>query len=301
VHVIISYWTIRAFETYGTSLVSRIRNAPVLHILCPMVRQIREMSEKIPPQRKKLVDVTNHDIVVDQFRFSHDVWSCIIPLSVQKMKNAVAILAEGIWWEQVADVYSDICVNVDEKTGDLLLSGVSATWKDIESCQLDVYDEFHTLIEMTFHGCGGGAARFTELINPTMHHCLYANETIYYSFLSLKVYNHASTKFKFVKRKLPPVIGRYFLLYRSIIQHHGSRLLKNEFDASLAFPERGGKSPTVTVRHVIQDLFGFERLPELVQVRHLTKSSKTCLTASDIGASKMGHSARTHATTYSSE
>jgi len=67
----------------------------------------------------------------------------------------------------------------------------------------------------------------TELKNPTMFFCVFHNQTIYYSMISLKVYNHLSQKINHVERKLPPIVGRYFLLFRSMVQWYSETLYKN--------------------------------------------------------------------------
>ena len=88
---------------------------------------------------------------------------------------------------------------------------------------LDQLDYFTAQLEMAFHGFGGGSARMTELVEPTMFHCIYSNDTIYYSLSSLKGFTNASRrKHKEIQRKLPPLITRYFLLFRSLIQTNES-------------------------------------------------------------------------------
>jgi hypothetical protein len=43
--------TADAFTVHGPNLVQAVRGLPVLHILSPMVRQIREMASRIPKRR----------------------------------------------------------------------------------------------------------------------------------------------------------------------------------------------------------------------------------------------------------
>ena len=305
--VIVSYREEDAFEVHGRNLVNQVRDASVIHILSPMVRQIREMNSRIPKRRKTTLDATGN-ITVDQFRFPFDEWSHIVPRTITMMKAAVSELSEGSWWELVVDMTTDLRVDVNERTGDLLLAGVKTAWKEARSFHLNAFDTFQAQIEMAFHGFGGGSARMTELVDPTMNHCLFVNDTIYYSLKSLKVYNHASRKFKEVERKLPPIIGRYFLLFRSIVQTYPT--LFKEGDATLIFPSRDGRSK-VGVSHVIRDIFVLETLPGMTQIRQFWAGVSNFvtgidrpsqyLTSNDMGSSKMGHSSNTHAATYSSE
>ena len=62
----------------GDLLVSSVRKAPVLHILSPMVRQIREMHERLPKRQKTMID-SGGNIIVDQYAFPYDIWSRIVP------------------------------------------------------------------------------------------------------------------------------------------------------------------------------------------------------------------------------
>ena len=145
--------------------------------------------------------------MVDQFSFRFDDWSQIVPQIVFLMRVAISNLADGIWWEPVVDVLSDIKVHVDCNTGDLFLADVSPVWKQGSIFSLDHFDHLTALLEMAFHGFGGGSARLNELRDPTMFHCLYTNGTIYYTLSSLKGFNSTSQRTrKEIERKLPPII-----------------------------------------------------------------------------------------------
>ena len=148
----------------------------------------------------------------------------IVPTTVAKMESAVRTLAVGDWWESVVDMTKSVNVLTCSKTAELTLQGVEPHWKDVENLPLDAVDTFTALMELAFHGFGGGGARMSELRNPTMFYCVFHNESIYYSMISLKVYNHVSQKVRHVKRKLPPIVGRYFLLFRSMVQWYSTSL-----------------------------------------------------------------------------
>jgi hypothetical protein len=122
------------------------------------------------------------------------------------MKSAMSRLAIGVWWEPVVDISSTVTVCVDDLTGDLQLEGLNPDWK--KNLPLDDFDSLTAILEMAFHGFGGGAARMSELERPTMFHCVYSNDAVYYTLESIKVYNHSSRKHKEVQRKLPPIISR---------------------------------------------------------------------------------------------
>jgi DNA-directed RNA polymerase specialized sigma54-like protein len=79
-------------------LVQSVRSAPVIHILSPMVRQIKEMYARLPKRQKTILDSAGN-IVVDQYSFLYDDWSRIVPLTVSLMHKTLTFLANGSWWE----------------------------------------------------------------------------------------------------------------------------------------------------------------------------------------------------------
>ncbi|KAI2493426.1 hypothetical protein MHU86_21125 [Fragilaria crotonensis] len=158
------------------------------------------------------------NIIVDQYAFPYDIWSRIVPTAVTLMRESLTHLADGSWWEPVVDPSTFIRVRADDDTADISLLDVTPCWNVGLSFLADQLDCLTALLKMAFHGFGGGSARMRELTEPTMFHCVYSNDAVYYSMTSLKGFNSSSRRrFKKVERKLPPVITRYFLLYRSLV------------------------------------------------------------------------------------
>ena len=310
--VICSY-TEDAFSTHGPALLTAVRRSHVLHSLSPMLRQIREMHRRLPKRRKTTLDDVGN-IVVDQFSFPFDTWSQIVPKTVLLMKLAMSNLANGIWWESVVDVLTDVKVHVECNTGDLFLVDVSPVWKQGSLFPLEHFDHLTALLEMSFHGFGGGSARLNELRDPTMFNCLFTNNTVYYTLSTLKGFNSTSRRTsKEIERKLPPVISRYFLLFRSLIQSNASLFTSHDSDntRNLIFPTRINRS-AIQPSHIIRDLFSLSAIPNMIQVRHFWAGVSNFVTSghhqlhnflssNSMGASKMGHSALTHSTAYSSQ
>ncbi|KAI2495231.1 hypothetical protein MHU86_19285 [Fragilaria crotonensis] len=269
------------------------------------------MHRRLPKRRKTTLDETGN-IVVDQFSFLFDDWSKIVPKTVLLMKVAVSNLADGIWWEPVVDVLTDINVHADRDTGDLFLADVSPVWKQGSLFPMDHFDHFMALLEMSFHGFGGGSARLNELREPTMFNCLFTNSTVYYTLSSLKGFNSSSRRTsKEIERKLPPVISRYFLLFRSLIQTKASMFTSNSNINNLMFPTRANPS-AIRPSHIIRDLFSLSSIPNMTQVRHFWAGVSNFVTgghdkpnhflsSNSMGASKMGHSSSTHSFAYSSQ
>jgi superfamily II DNA helicase RecQ len=301
----------QAFTTYGNLLVKSVREAPVLHILSPMIRQIREMHGRLPKRQKTILD-PGGNIIVDQYAFPFDVWSQIVPLTVSLLRKALTHLANGSWWEPVVDPSTIIKVQVDKTTSDIFLLGVASDWNVVPFLLLDQLDYFTALLQMAFHGFGGGSARMRELSDTTMFHCIYSNDTLYYSMTSLKGFNSSSRcQFKKVERKLPPVITRYFLLFRSLINKNTH--LFDESDSPLIFPRRRTPSQ-LGIPNAIQHIFNLDSSPDMRQVRQFWACVSNFLTgddqdghsyltskASSMAASKMGHSKMTHSMAYSSK
>ena len=214
--VICSY-SDHSVQMSGNILVTQVRESPVIHILSPMVRQIREMNNRLPKRRKTSLDAIGN-ISVDRFSFPYHDWSQIVPRTVALMRDSLTHLANGFWWEPIVDPTSTVRVSVNDDTGEINLLDVTPAWNLGPSLPLDHLDALMAMLEMAFHGFGGGSARMSELGMPTMFHCVYSKDTIYYSLTSLKGFNSSSRhQSKKVERKLPPLISRYFLLFRSLV------------------------------------------------------------------------------------
>ena len=312
---VICSFTEDAFSTHGPKLVTAVRKSVVLHSLSPMLRQIREMHRRIPKRRKTTLD-DKGNIVVDQFSFLFDNWSQIVPRTVRLMNHAISHLADGIWWEPIVDILAPVKVRVDCDTGDLYVADVTPLWKQTsDSHLLEHFDQLVALLKMAFHGFGGGSARLNELSDPTMFHCIYSVGTVYYTFASRKGFNTTSRRScKEIQRKLPPIIARYFLLYRSFIQTRtssSSTEIPNDNQQNLIFPSRNDRSD-IGPQHIIRDLFSLSAPPNMTQVRHFWAGVSNFITGGEaqpnhflssnsMAASKMGHSSLTHAVTYSSQ
>jgi hypothetical protein len=304
------------FTRSGRLLVQSVRSAPVIHILSPMVRQIKEMYSRLPKRQKTILD-PGGNVVVDQYSFRYDDWSRIVPTTVSLMHETLTFLANGSWWEPIVDPATPIKVRVDYLTGDMALVDVIPSW-NLGSClPHDQLHYFTALLKMAFHGFGGGSARMSELeaAEPTMLHCLFCNHTLYYSMASLKGFKSSSSqRFKKVERKLPPVITRYFLLFRSLVKADANHtVFETTSEAQLIFPKPRMPSD-FGIQHVMRNIFNLDSLPDMRQIRQFWACVSNYLTgdesdgnnilntsASAVAASKFGHSERTHAVSYASQ
>jgi hypothetical protein len=298
--VICSY-SQKTFTEHGPSLIKQIRDAPVVHIMGPMLRQLREMHSRIPKRRKTTLDVKGN-IIVDNFHFPITTWSQIVQVSLDKLKDCVIACADGIWWEPVVDMFTPITVQTDHISGELFIVGFNEAWHS--PMDFDCLNAFGTMMEMTLHGFGGGSARLTELSYPTMLNVIWHNNTVYYKMESIKQFNHASKRQRTIERKLPPIVGRFYLLLRSLVRQQ-----KNFFKNHLLMIPKIDQQQQYTVRHVIRDIFLLGSLPSMTQIRHFwagitnfvtAERHNDILTANQTAAEKMGHSFATHLNTYSS-
>ena len=129
----------------------------------------------------------------------------------------------------------------------------------------------------------------------------------------MKGFNRTSQRTrKAIERKLPPIISRYFLLFRSLVQAKASMFTSNSSDnnQNLIFPTRIHRS-AIRPSHIIREIFSLSAIPNMTQVRHFWAGVSNFVTggnhqpnhfvsSNSMGASKMGHSSLTHAIAYSS-
>jgi superfamily II DNA helicase RecQ len=299
---------------HGRQLVDNVRKAPVSHIISPMIRQLREMAQQIPQRQKSILD-SSGNIIVDQYSFPYDDWSRIVPMAVSQMYNILPLLANGSWWETIVDPATPIKVRVNDLTGEISLVDVEPNWNLASCLPHDQLHYFIAILKMAFHGFGGGSARMSELeeAQPTMLHCLFCNHTIYYTMASLKGFKSSSAHgFKKVARKLPPVISRFFLLFRSLVHSDANSSFFVPSDSLLIFPKPNTPS-SFGVQHVMKNIFNLDSCPNMRQIRQFWACVSNFLTgdsggnnyltasASSIAASKFGHSERTHAVSYASK
>jgi hypothetical protein len=250
------------FTEHGPSLISQIRESPAIHIMAPMMRQLREMHSRIPKRRKTTLD-TKGNIIVDQYYFPYDIWTQIVPVSLDKLKACVSACSKNVWWEPIIDVNTPIIVKTDDVSGDLFVSVYNEDWNSV--VDLDDLNAFGSIIEMTMHGFGGGSARFSELAKPTMLHVIWHNNTVYYKMESTKQFNHLSKRQKTIERKLPVAVARYYLLFRSLVRKETEKYQNSLF----MIPKlKDFKDSQYTVRHVICDIFSLGSLPNMTQIRH---------------------------------
>jgi len=91
-----------------------------------------------------------------------------------------------------------------------------------ENLDTDIKLSIHKLVgynELTLHGIGGGGIRFAELEDATLLHSQWHANTLYYEGDCKKTFTHRTEgKTKLHEHKLPPELGRRFLLFHIIIQ-----------------------------------------------------------------------------------
>ena len=118
-----------------------------------------------------------------------------------------------------------------------------------------------------------------ELTEPTMFHCVYSNDAVYYSMTSLKGFNSSSRRrFKKVERKLPPVVTRYFLLYRSLVNANAN--LFEQSDSLMIFPK--WRTPSnYGIPNVIRNIFNLDSSPDMRQIRQFWACVSNFVTGDD--------------------
>jgi hypothetical protein len=141
-------------------------------------------------------------------------------------------------------MFTPITVQTDHISGELFIVGFNEAWHS--PMDLDYLNAFGTMMEMTLHGFGGGSARLTELSYPTMLNVIWHNNTVYYKMESIKQFNHASKRQRTIERKLPPIVGRFYLLFCSLVRQQ-----KNYFkNPLLRIPKIDQQQYTVRLRKI---------------------------------------------------
>jgi hypothetical protein len=105
--------------TAGPALVKAVRESPVIHILSSMVLvKSATIADYLETEERLTLDAKGN-ITVDQFSFRFDDWSQIAPSTVCLMRLAISQLANGLWWEPIVDVLTNVKISVNDKTGDI--------------------------------------------------------------------------------------------------------------------------------------------------------------------------------------
>ncbi len=91
------------------------------------------------------------NIIDDQYYFPYDIWTEIVPVSLDKLKACVSsACSKSVWWEPIIDVNTPINVKTDSVSGDLFVSVYNEEWNSV--VDIDDLNAFGSINEMSIHG-----------------------------------------------------------------------------------------------------------------------------------------------------
>jgi hypothetical protein len=286
------------------------RTSRTANVLSPFTRTLKEMSIQKGVKRMKSVSPEG-DILVQSFEFPKAIWSKLI-VDVHKVcKQLLSSLLVGENWWVVLDMAVSVSVRLTEyqkvsfsmqspdgnqfTTADVVVQTASSIGSE--------FDRLEAYLSFAFFGLGGGAMRGTEVENLLLSHATWHGNTFYYTTHSIKTYSYKSqTKIKTVEHKLPASLARVFLLYRAI------SCAKANMDSKRMLPGLG--STTLTLGDATTELFNFQTVPSITQVRQFITSISDLVfpggnfdgivsTTPEV-AEMSAHSATTHRASYGS-
>lgn len=286
-------------HSQALSLVTKIRESPVLHTLAPQIRQLRTMQRKKPKRRLTSLDDFGN-VAVEEFFFKKEDWSQIIPKILEKLTDVLRGLTIGNWWLPLLDVANPVRVRTGPD-GDLHVVGVEASFQVIDPCQYDIMASYH---EVAYHGTGGGSMRLSEIDEMAMPNLVWHRGTIYYSADPIKKFTFRSKTGDAVLRKLSASISRHFLVFRMVVRSAGFIL-----DQKKVIPTRAGRG--YKAGNAVSHMFSLQDTPSMTQVRHLWASISNyvfpdCgwdeyISANKEASEMAGHSIHTQRAKYSNK
>jgi superfamily II DNA helicase RecQ len=298
-------------DLYAPGIVKQVRSCRNINVLCTHTRHMKEMNARKGTSRMKTVS-DDGTVAVENYEFTRDVWSKLIPSIFQTCQSLLEKLIIGDDWIKVLDSSTPVSVQVlNHKQLWFRINftnGMTFTSDQVAPIispdSLD-YDRLVSYLSLAFFGCGGGATRGSEIMEGLMlSQSKWHRNTAYYDTYSKKVYaSRAHTNAMAVEHKLPSSIGRLFLLLRAVTNK------RDDLDLKLLLPRREGAKHSMT--EAVAELFNFATIPSSTQVRQfftgvsnvlfgLNPNWDGVLSATGDIAEMAGHSATTHSRSYSS-
>jgi hypothetical protein len=189
--------------------------------MSPFIRKLKEMQSTKPIHRKVSVS-SDKKIVIDSFEFSHEVWSNLIPSIVRATRVYLLELLDSEILDQLLDTTLAITVqNINSPDFVIMLGSQVFNCLILECTEERLHFLLHALtsyVELSYHGCGGGAMRYEEVLCLNLRHLKWHRDTIYYYSETKKIFSIKCHAVRRVERKLPASLARIYLIYVSILR-----------------------------------------------------------------------------------
>jgi superfamily II DNA helicase RecQ len=296
-------------DRVAPQIVRHVRTSRVANILCPHIRHLKEMNSRKGSNKIKTI-TPEGTINVDEYEFPREVWSKLIPDIFSKCRTLLRKLLLGDNWEKLFDTSLHLSVSFVDyqyvKYHASLSDGSVLSSDDVTinpaADDLD-YDRLVSYLSLGVFGCGGGATRATEVKEVLLSQATWHRNTLYYETISNKSFSFRTQgTAKPIEHKLPTVLGRVFLLLRSVTNPVA------DLDIRQLVPRR--RSSNHSMNDAVVELFNFSSVPGSTQIRQFFTSISDVLfpstnwdglvVATGNVAEMAAHSRSTHQASYGS-
>ena len=315
------------------SIISLATSRPLIHHLCPLIRNLKQLDSLKPKQVQKKIDPCTHDITVDKFIFKKENYSKLIPQTFSMFEKVFGEILDGDSWREVLDCTNDINLqmsgsNFQRPISFSLFFGDSnattnscsvVTEKDIKLCTKATEFDFQhmdCLMQLTLHGLGGGPMRVSEFATLTLNRVTYCGDCVKFFGHSFKQMNTKTINRKLIERRLHISLSRCAILYNIIsrmrcdINQPVRNFCMTKEDYVVESP------PMITMTEVFANIMKIENFDSLNSrmIRSMYTSIQNIIgigqsntpfqvkaSASEELASRAGHTKFTHDMNYASE
>lgn len=244
-------------------IVGKIQNGRVTNLLAPYVKRLRDLNARKPPTKSNTVNA-NGDITSAGVSFPHSSWSTLIPRVVAIARACFAEVFEGNEWK----LFMEKSINmIDWRNMDAF---VVDDERHVRLSDLKVKNDVEPLLarlqsvtELCFFGFGVGAVRYQEVVRLTVLSCQWHNSYLYFWSESIKRGSmKANSSPNMVEHRLSLSLSKVILLIRC------AQTISAYLDKTKLF----STNPDVSMLGLVQDIFDFDCLPQMLNVRHLFTS-----------------------------
>jgi hypothetical protein len=245
-------------------VVRSVQNGRVTNLLAPYLKRLRDMNGRKPPLKNNTVN-SNGDITSDAFTFPKSIWSTIIPRLTYMAKSCFEEIFIGAEWRHFLSLPISVAdwIQLDVS---VMMHGSCIPLKNVQvKEQVDnLLAQLQAIAELCLFGLGVGAVRHEELTRLKATSFQWHNSYLYYWTESWKQGSlKGSTKpIRLVEHRLSLTISRIFLLLRYAFVATGR----------IGYGEVLPCLPEASMLSLIRDLFDFDCLPHMLNVRHFFTS-----------------------------
>jgi len=208
-------------------IISEINNSSLFHMLSPMIKKVKQMSNCKIDARTRYID-DDGNIIIDDFKFYRSKWSRLVGSLLKAFDATLENVFANDKHKKLVDLRNQIYVKKLKATHGVPrerlehfefytnINGRVIRESDImfkEDIDKKTFERLTGLVMICLHGLGLGSTRVSELFRIKPHQVFWQAGSIFYLSVSNKRGSSNMSKKKTVTHKLPPSISRYMLLY----------------------------------------------------------------------------------------